>query len=1774
MTPILLTGVAAKIADRLGGAAAGKAKGFWLRDHEGARLVSQLQHLVKADAAVHHEVRDALARALPDRLRTDPAAQGALVLLLAGEDVEAACAALAQTVARLAQDAVVWPADFTAARFGEIVAGHALDAVTAVKASDRDAAHIDAKHTHQQLAALPAELADAVSAKLPLSPPFSPDAGVTEALDTVSLLEMLRASERRFPLVGREQIMRDAERWLRTPPPDQADHRVMIIHGPGGAGKTRLAGEILTLAEDDGWVAGFLSTPESGAVVWPELSHPTRPLAIAIDYSEARRADLQQLFHDAPVGHRGSAPLRVILLVREGKTRTESWATRLGGPVDLGQRGNRLLAEENVEVVSLAASLPEVEDRRRLWCAARDALGGVAESPAYLTDSPFERPLYLLLDAHRHSTERPTDRSQSLAAPTVQHLLDGVLRHERNYWVQARRELELELTEDRMNQVAVVATLVGGASRSAFETALEGLAWLAADAELRRRVVDWWGAVYATDTGAVRGVEPDIVGEYQVIRALGSPVGPRDQLGGLMSAVQLTALVATTTLSTRQRILRVLTRIATSEDSPGAAVARATLGEVLSRHLDEFLPGTFDVVQDGAETGGAVGESLATTVASAAVAANALSLIDPTSSRSGMREQGPGEGGEDVERDVALQLIRRQVERIAEQQYEAGHWSSQRYLEIVQWAVELDLRSGQIDRATGRIADISELTPRPHRQLAVMLLSAGRWYQENKRHEEADDAYRRALDELDAAGEADTLLAYVIWHDRGSARAGIGDQPLARSHLERALAGKERLLEAGSPDAVTTLLELISVIAVGDLEEAFRRLDEAVESLADASAESVERVKRFRPSLPFRAARAAEADERWEAAERLYRRTLVELSALDEQDEYSRYVVLHDLGDVMAARGEHPAALEHFETALAGKARLRGLANRGTITTLLRLVDELAKSDVDKAIERLDNARRQLAEGTGHDSQLKLLNERELSLLANARRFEEATAAARRMQEAQTDLLVRRAILEAVGDPTVSDDVLTNVAAPAAVLAAGVFSGGDLRLAGLASHLVDAIGLTVGTLVSTRMTDSTFDLISSTKEGSWSLASFSQMEEALLKLGSAVPNYAEFAREGLGLIADAIERELDGPVISSLASPSTGIAAVADDRATRHWLARTVFASSGDDEARVHAIATLLRLYLSARLDVDSRTWLSAPSTVLWLTPESESIVEVEHARTVEDLVHSGEVDTVEARRLVSMAGAMSIADAGRRCEAEARWEDAERLYRRALEELEAVGQQDALLSYLVRHDLGDVALAQGQPDAALGHFEAALAGKTRILGLADRATLISLLRSAEVLAKTDLDKAIGRLSAARRQLGDEDHANHGAVLDECEIRLLANAGRSEEAAAAARRAQRDQADHDLRGALAAVLADPIADESTPTPMAADMCLLAADVFATDDQRLPALASRLAPVIASSYGLLAIPSTQRSAPDQLGSSDGARSPDAEARGAAPQLEGAPAEPASQVEAAIEGSDVSLSEVFELVKAAIGRAMNDSTDGPGVVPNHESHEVTGLADNRAVRRWLARTVFASASDEEARAVKAGAILTLYASSRLGLMQGPLAGAYGVIWSNAASEEAAANERPRLVEDLRDAGGLDAPTAERLVALATASALFAAAVERMRNAVEEAARLYARAQDALIAVAAQDTRVGYVIEHGLGDIALLHGDPELAVRRYERALAGKIRLTADRWDPDIVTTLLQLASVREQLEPGAARRQLEAAIAEASAAGATEQVDRMRRWLQSR
>ncbi|HET8683563.1 MAG TPA: hypothetical protein VFM54_17100 [Micromonosporaceae bacterium] len=152
----------------------------------------------------------------------------------------------------------------------------------------------------------------------PSAPPLTP-AYHAEDQVSASPLSQVRARNRVVPFEDRQE-MELLHQWLTAPGPLT---RVAVLHGVGGAGKTRLAAQFAHSLTDDGWYTGFLPryVPD-GDMQW--LGALPSPVLIVLDYVEAAgEANLLALFRTL---RSRTAPTAVLCTARVEL----SWWTELG----------------------------------------------------------------------------------------------------------------------------------------------------------------------------------------------------------------------------------------------------------------------------------------------------------------------------------------------------------------------------------------------------------------------------------------------------------------------------------------------------------------------------------------------------------------------------------------------------------------------------------------------------------------------------------------------------------------------------------------------------------------------------------------------------------------------------------------------------------------------------------------------------------------------------------------------------------------------------------------------------------------------------------------------------------------------------------------------------------------------------------------------------------------------------------------------------------------------------------------------------------------------------------------------------------------------------------------------------------------------------------------------------------------------------------------------------------------------------------------------------
>ncbi|MFI5914389.1 tetratricopeptide repeat protein [Dactylosporangium sp. NPDC051541] len=290
------------------------------------------------------------------------------------------------------------------------------------------------------------------------------------------LLELpSRLLNARFEVVeftGRHEELAALSRW-RDGPARLAAH---WLHGPGGAGKTRLAAQFAAASAEAGWKV-ITAVHGPGSVLPPPGSQDLRldgaaGVLLIVDYADRwPHSHLTWLFSNT-ILHRVGVPARILLL---GRT-ADAWPALRGALANL-QSGT-----------SSSPVQPLGDDdgtRLEMFSAARDAFSrrygldpADVDRPDALRDQEMGLTLALhmaalvAVDAHAHQRRPPTD----MAGLTV-YLLDREHRH----WADLYGDPAHDLDDQRrarvpprvMHQMVFTAALTGTASRAAGTAVLE-----------------------------------------------------------------------------------------------------------------------------------------------------------------------------------------------------------------------------------------------------------------------------------------------------------------------------------------------------------------------------------------------------------------------------------------------------------------------------------------------------------------------------------------------------------------------------------------------------------------------------------------------------------------------------------------------------------------------------------------------------------------------------------------------------------------------------------------------------------------------------------------------------------------------------------------------------------------------------------------------------------------------------------------------------------------------------------------------------------------------------------------------------------------------------------------------------------------------------------------------------------------------------------------------------------------------------------------------------
>jgi hypothetical protein len=266
---------------------------------------------------------------------------------------------------------------------------------------------------------------------------------------------LLRAQYEVVPFQGRVAELTKLREWRDS---SSADTAVMLIHGSGGQGKTRLAARIAQEWSGSGWLAlqafghDDLSGPAS--VNLPALDGVAGVLVVA-DYAERwSTTDLLTLLRDA--ASPGGRPVRVVLLSRPSGRWWQALAYRF-------ERDRHI----DTDAFQLSRLGENAEDREELFIAARDRFAlllgiqhhDILAPPTNLkSDDNYGLVLTIHMAALASVLASPSDGPPP---DTLTGLSSFLLARERDAWQLLYQQGRISAADDVMAQAVFAATLTG-----------------------------------------------------------------------------------------------------------------------------------------------------------------------------------------------------------------------------------------------------------------------------------------------------------------------------------------------------------------------------------------------------------------------------------------------------------------------------------------------------------------------------------------------------------------------------------------------------------------------------------------------------------------------------------------------------------------------------------------------------------------------------------------------------------------------------------------------------------------------------------------------------------------------------------------------------------------------------------------------------------------------------------------------------------------------------------------------------------------------------------------------------------------------------------------------------------------------------------------------------------------------------------------------------------------------------------------------------------------
>ncbi|WP_327682265.1 tetratricopeptide repeat protein [Kitasatospora sp. NBC_00458] len=291
--------------------------------------------------------------------------------------------------------------------------------------------------------------------------------------------------------------------YFKAPDPGGPRSRIVLLHGTGGAGKTRLAAELAHRLGKEGWYTGFLARdPYPQDCAW--LSRVASPVLVVVDYAEDHKTD--DVINLLRALRTREAPTCLLLTARSVG---DWWEREIS--TELRREGHRYLFQK----------LPLAVRHPRHAAVYRKALRsfGLPEPTAFTTLPPPDPGTgrWTTLDLVMLAWLTVHEQGAHVAPTAESDLYEKILEHELTYWERtyARRTGAASRRTRRILRHAGACISLLTPREDRLDDVLSAIPELARDSNRRDQIVALFEELLPTtpEDGTV-SVRPDPLGTH------------------------------------------------------------------------------------------------------------------------------------------------------------------------------------------------------------------------------------------------------------------------------------------------------------------------------------------------------------------------------------------------------------------------------------------------------------------------------------------------------------------------------------------------------------------------------------------------------------------------------------------------------------------------------------------------------------------------------------------------------------------------------------------------------------------------------------------------------------------------------------------------------------------------------------------------------------------------------------------------------------------------------------------------------------------------------------------------------------------------------------------------------------------------------------------------------------------------------------------------------------------------------------------------------------